>query len=127
MGEKFLIDTNAISDYLGNKLPEKGMDFLDILLEQNPSISIISKIELLGQNRKDIKQFQLSVEYCTICNLTETVTNKTISIRRSKKIKIPDAIIAATAIVHNLTLITHNLSDFDKIPNLKILDLHSLI
>ena len=39
---------------------------------------------------------------------------------------ISDAIIAATALVYNLTLVTHNLSDFRNIANLKLIDLHDL-
>jgi predicted nucleic acid-binding protein len=38
----------------------------------------------------------------------------------------PDAIIAATALVYDLTLITHNTSDFENIANLNLLDLHLL-
>ena len=36
------------------------------------------------------------------------------------KIKLPDAIIAATALVHNLTLLTRNEKDFSKISNVEI-------
>jgi len=42
-------------------------------------------------------------------------------IRKSKKIKLPDAILAATAIVYDLTLVTCNSDDFKNIPELKIL------
>jgi predicted nucleic acid-binding protein len=96
------------------------------VINNMPYISVINKIELLGQNRIDIKQFQISIEYCVVCSLSEKIVNKTIEIRRRKKIKLPDAIIAATAIINKLTLITHNLFDFNKIPNLKLLDLHTL-
>jgi predicted nucleic acid-binding protein len=126
MGKEYLIDSNAISNYLGNKFPLKGMDFFDNVINDMPFISVINKIELLGQNRIDIKQFQISIEYCVVCSLSEKIVNKTIEIRRQKKIKLPDAIIAATAIINKLTLIIHNLSDFNKIPNLKLLDLHTL-
>jgi predicted nucleic acid-binding protein len=37
----------------------------------------------------------------------------------------PDAIIAATAIAYDLTLITRNLSDFNKITEVKTINLHS--
>ncbi|MCF8381671.1 MAG: PIN domain-containing protein [Bacteroidales bacterium] len=39
---------------------------------------------------------------------------------KSKKIKTPDAIIAATAMVHGCTLITNNEKDFNNIKGLKI-------
>jgi hypothetical protein len=40
-------------------------------------------------------------------------------LRKKKKTKLPDAIIAATALELGLTLITRNIGDFKNIPNLK--------
>jgi predicted nucleic acid-binding protein len=54
-----------------------------------------------------------------VFQLTNDIVQKTIEIRRKVKIKLPDAIIAATAIVHNLTLLSTNDSDFVKVPKLK--------
>jgi len=54
--------------------------------------------------------------------LTEEVEKQTIQIRKIKKIKLPDAIIAATAMVYNLTLVTHNMDDFKSIQGLKIIN-----
>lgn len=48
--------------------------------------------------------------------------NQTILIRRQYKIKLPDAIIAATALVHNLILVTRNTSDFKNIPELQLIN-----
>ena len=44
---------------------------------------------------------------------------QTITLRKKHKIKLPDAIIAATALVHNLTLLTRNEKDFSKISNVE--------
>jgi predicted nucleic acid-binding protein len=49
-----------------------------------------------------------------------------ILIRKKHKTKLPDAIIAATALVYDLTLITRNTSDFKCIAELKTIDPHSL-
>jgi predicted nucleic acid-binding protein len=49
------------------------------------------------------------------------VIAKTIELRKKYRIKLPDAIIAATAIVHELTLITRNTPDFKSINGLKLL------
>ncbi len=126
MGEKYLIDTNAISDYLGGRLPINGLDFMDEIIDDSPSISIINQIELIGQNSSDIHKFQLFVESCTVYMLTNEIVSKTIALRKSRSIKIPDAIIAATALVHDLTLITHNISDFKGIQNLRLIDPHTI-
>lgn len=49
-----------------------------------------------------------------------------VSIRTAKKIKTPDAIIAATALAHEFVLITNNEKDFIHIEELKILNPHKL-
>jgi len=58
--------------------------------------------------------------------LTETIVDKTIEIRKETKVKLPDAIIAATCLVSDLILITHNVNDFKNIPDLIILDPHTI-
>ncbi|NCQ11340.1 MAG: type II toxin-antitoxin system VapC family toxin [Bacteroidetes bacterium] len=45
---KYLIDTNSIIDYLSNKLPTSGMDFMNDVVDAIPNVSVINKIELLG-------------------------------------------------------------------------------
>jgi predicted nucleic acid-binding protein len=52
-------------------------------------------------------------------DLSEGVINVCINLRRLYKIKLPDAIIAATAIYHNLILITRNVKDFNRVNGLK--------
>lgn len=122
MGTSHLIDTNALSDYLGKRLPETGMNFMDSVLDDAPSLSVINRIELLGHNLPELPLFKVAVAGCEVYDLTETIILRTIALRKSRRIKIPDAIIAATALVYDLTLITHNLSDFEGIPGLKLVD-----
>ncbi|EMM77923.1 toxin-antitoxin system, toxin component, PIN domain protein [Leptospira santarosai str. 2000030832] len=47
---------------------------------------------------------------------------ETIRLRQAYKIKTPDAIIAATALVHGLTLVSRNVPDFSSISNLNVID-----
>jgi len=51
---------------------------------------------------------------------------KAVDIRKTFKTKLPDAIIAATAIVNNLSLITRNTKDFEKIQELEVVDPYTL-
>jgi predicted nucleic acid-binding protein len=46
----------------------------------------------------------------------------TAELRKTYRIKLPDAIIAATSLVYDLTLITSNTKDFKNIKDLQILD-----
>ena len=57
-----------------------------------------------------------------VLNLNDAVVVQTISICKSHKIKLPDAIIAASAIVYNFTLLTRNIDDFKRIDGLNLLN-----
>ncbi len=124
MGTKFLMDTNAVSDYFVAKLPSSGLVFMDTLVDAGPNLSVMSRIELVGYNAPIARTFRDFVGIAHVYDLTEDIILRTIALRKSRRIKVPDAIIAATALVHDLTLITHNLSDFEGIPGLKLVDAH---
>ena len=62
----------------------------------------------------------------TVLDLTGSVVDVCIELRKKYKTKLPDAIIAATAIVYDLILITRNTPDFKIIQGLKVINLHSL-
>jgi len=121
---RYLIDNNVISDYFSASFPEKIMSFISDVIDQIPNISIITEIEALSWHAPDeiyetiIKEF---IENANVLPLSKEVATACVKIRRSKKIKTPDAIIAATAIVHNLTLITSD-NDFNNIQNLRVLN-----
>ena len=57
-----------------------------------------------------------------IIELEQHIKYKTAEIRKMHTIKLPDAIIAATALVYDLTLISRNVSDFKNIEGLKVLN-----
>src|SRR5579871_3865080 len=119
MGEKYLIDTNAVIDFSENKLPKDAKGFVASIIDSTPYFSVINKIELLGFHNVKSEIIEL-LNAGVILGLTENVIDKTIALRRSYRIKLPDAVIAATAITHNLTLITNNLDDFKNIMELKV-------
>ncbi|HYX09361.1 MAG TPA: PIN domain-containing protein [Bacteroidales bacterium] len=57
-----------------------------------------------------------------VFTLEEPVILKTIEIRKAYKTKLPDAIVAATALVNEFTIITRNMKDFDKIEGLEVIN-----
>jgi len=121
--KKYLIDTNAAIDYLGELMPEKALQFMDKVVDNEYYISVISKIELLGfthLSQSDEQKIQLLLDSSCIIELTNDIVDKTIEIRKKIKMKLPDAIIAATALAHKLILISRNLKDFDKLQNIKL-------
>jgi predicted nucleic acid-binding protein len=125
---QYLIDTNVIIDYLGKNLPDKGMDFMNSIIDAIPNVSVITKIEVLGFNAPD-GHYQMLTNFMndsTVFDLTNNIVEACILIRKNHKTKLPDAIIAATALVYELSLITRNIKDFENITGLKTIDPHSL-
>ena len=122
MGEKYLIDTNIISKLFEGTLPENALNLLANLTTIEQHISVINRIELLswkelkGDKLSDMKSF---LQEIMELDLSDEVIERTIKIRRGRSIKLPDAIIAASAIVHNLTLLSDNDKDFKSISGLK--------
>jgi len=124
MEEHYLIDNNVISNYFFGIFSKSGMDFMTDVINRVPNISVITEIEALSWRSSDITKEEITrsfVEDSNVIALSSKVVAKCIEIRRNHKVKTPDAIIAATAIVHNLTLLTSD-ADFNNIPNLKIIN-----
>jgi len=117
MGQNYLIDTNVILDFLGSKLPAKSVGFLSKIIDDRINLSAINKIELLGFSNVDQILIDL-VSFSIIYHIDNEIIDKTIELRKKYKIKLPDAIIAATAIVNDFILISHNFKDFQKIKEL---------
>ena len=121
-----LWDTNSIIFFLQDLLPSPSKAFL--LKELNlrkPQISIITEIELLSWpkiSRVEIGNISEFLSNFESIGLTEEIKIVTIQLRKSTGLKIPDAVIAATAITQAVPLLTNNLKDFEKVDLLKILD-----
>jgi predicted nucleic acid-binding protein len=124
MGERYLVDTNAVIDYLNNKIHTAGIAFMNDIIDTIPNISVITKIELLRFNSpaeayQIIKEF---TEAAVIYDLVDPVVDSTIEICKAHKIKLPDAIIAATAIVNGFVLVSRNIADFKNIEGLQVVN-----
>ena len=115
-GTNFLADTNALI-YLLN-----GNQCMSNYLQKNLYVSVISEMELLSYSgitpdeEMHIKSF---LNDCNEVTLTNEIKDKTIEIRKKYKTKLPDAIIAASAIVKNIPLITAD-KGFCQISNLTL-------
>ncbi|PWK73757.1 hypothetical protein LX99_04142 [Mucilaginibacter oryzae] len=126
MGIKYLWDSNTVIYFLQKLFPsnaEKVID--DLLVDSIPAISAITEIELLCWKTTSSTDLQLVNDFIanvTIIELENAIKLKTAEIRKTTKIKLPDAIIAATALIHNLTLVTRNVKDFDRINGLKAIN-----
>jgi len=125
--ESHLIDTNAIIELFDDSLSKEITIWLEELIAADKaSISVINQIELLGFDGpiEEMKVLEEFIANNRVFHLTESVINQTILLRRNHKIKIPDAIIAATSLAYDLILVTRNTKDFGGIESLKIVNTH---
>lgn len=125
---KYLIDNNVISHYLSGRFSTATLEFLDPILDDIPNISVITEIEALSWVNEDKEKEAIMRSFIiesNIISLSRDVVTKCIEIRRSRKIRTPDAIIAATAIVYEFTLITSD-NGFKGISGLEIINPYEL-
>lgn len=121
MGERYLIDTSAYSYYLTKRLAEKPYRFFEQVIREESILSVIARMELLSWvpgNKELEANIRDILTNSLVLPLSEPVILQTVRLRRQYRIKLPDAIIAATAIVNNLTLLSTNDSDFTRIAEL---------
>jgi len=103
-GTDIFIDTN-ICIYL----MDGDVMVAELLQDQNIFISIITEMELYAfhdKNSPSIKILDTFIESVSIINIEEKVKANAIKIRRNTKLKLPDSIIAASALAYKLPLIT---------------------
>jgi hypothetical protein len=94
------------------------MAFMNAVVDDGPNVSVVTKIEVLGFNTPD-EHYQLLTNFmndATVLDLTDSIVNASIGVRKNNKTKLPDAIIAATG--HGLAL----LGDLENVrPKLKLM------
>lgn len=125
----YLIDTNAAIDYIGEAMPPKGLAFMDDIIDKEYSISVISRIELYAYSKltdKDKETLDIFTGQASVLNINDDIIEQTIELRKTYKTKLPDAIIAATALAHGYTFVTNNEKDFNNIKGLKIVNPHKV-
>ena len=124
MGQGYFLDSNVIIGYLAGKIPPSGMEIVSEIVSNRPNISVISQIEVLRfndtpENESILEEF---INMSKVYPLSNNVVERTIKLCKQIKIKLPDAIIAAPALLEGFTLVTRNINDFNKIPDLIVLN-----
>jgi predicted nucleic acid-binding protein len=106
---KALFDTNILVDYL-NAVPEAGAE-LQRYTEK--AVSIVTWMEVMVGADQDLEAATRSFLHgFDIVAVDEQIAERAVSLRRSHRIKLPDAVIWATAQVHAMLLVTRNTKDF---------------
>ena len=99
-GDSYLLDTNVVIVALNQRL---------VLPDANYYVSVITEIELLSFpaiSAKDEYQIKRFLSDIDVVELTPNIKEETIILRRQKILKLPDAIICATAINTQAILVT---------------------
>ncbi len=109
-----LLDTNILI-----YLSKKSLKIEDIASPKDELfISVISYMEALAYDFQSKNEEQIIQNLCstmTVLNINSTIVSEVILLKKKKKIKLPDAIIYATALCNNLSLLTGNTDDFKNI------------
>lgn len=103
-GSDYVVDTNVLI-YL-----QKGVNGIDLLLEgKDIFVSFITEMEMLSYSKHstdDLKKTKKLLDDCFIIELNNDIKTSAIELRRNYKFKLPDAIVAATAIFFQIPIIT---------------------
>ena len=125
----YLLDTNFVINYFKGIYEGTACTITDSIINETTFVSVITRIELLGWqflSHEDQLLINDFISDSIVFSLEEPIIQKTIALRKTHKLKLPDAIIAATGVTHNLQLLTHNTKDFENIDGLIIIDAGSL-
>jgi hypothetical protein len=116
-----LADSNLVIYTASGKYPA----LVEWFVENKPVVSAVTLLEVLGYHKLKTTEKRtlenLFAELGVIYPSTE-VFQKAIELRQRRNVSVSDSLIAATALSHNLTLATHNVSDFDWISDLQFID-----
>ena len=114
-----LLDSNII---IYAAQPEN--EFLrEFIAENSPFVSALSRLEVLGYhqiNDEDKTYFEEFFNASQILLVSQAVIEQGVTLKQIKKMSLGDAIIAATGLVYDLTVVTRNIDDFRWITNLKL-------
>jgi len=121
MEQKYLIDTNVLIDAQMRNLPEQGLRFLAEVINKDFTVSFITYIEFLGY-KDATRATEEFIALADVIEINKNIIQTCINLRRTGTIKLPDAIIAATAIVFDLILVTRNTEDFKNISQIRLVD-----
>ncbi len=116
-GVKYLLDTNIILYILSG-----DTIIAEYLHQKTLYTSVICEIELLGfknLNATEEKSIRLFLSQFRIIYIDDVIKNEAISLRKIYGLKLPDCIVAATAISLNIPLISSD-KKFKQVKNLPL-------
>jgi predicted nucleic acid-binding protein len=120
-----LFDSNILIYHLNDLLPPAASRRAERRAAEGAFVSVVSRIEVLGYPHQTPDQTQRASALLDLFDelpLREPVVRSSIRLRRRQSIRLGDAIIAATALEHDLSLVTRNTDDFTWVDGLSLLN-----
>lgn len=112
---RYLLDTNIVISLVNDELASP-------LPEGRYAVSVITELELLSFSKLSADEEAVIKSFLSLADkvgLTEEVKREAIRLRKNYRLKLPDAIVAASAIAINATLVTND-AKLDGIPELTV-------
>ena len=123
---RWLLDTNVwIDAHAGRTDARRVFDQARKLQGAWLGVSSVTKVEVLGYGgltSTDEQALRSLLSHFEEVPITSSIIEEAIRVRREHRMKTPDAIIAATALIQQTALVTRNTRDFKKIAGLRLLD-----
>ena len=117
-----LLDTNIVIYLNGGTLPARAEALLHSSVLSTCNIVVAEVMGYRAIAPEDAVYFKRLFAAMRNHPFDGAVTDKVVEIQKHVPVKLPDAIIAATALVHDLDLWTHNIDDFKAIPGIRLFD-----
>lgn len=110
---RLLLDSDVLVDHLrGKRRITAGSDELHV--------SAVSRAELFSGRGTEERRVRRLLEPMTSLPVDDAIAERAGRLRRGTRRRLPDALIAATALEHRLTLVTRNVRDFEGIRGLRL-------
>ena len=119
-----VFDSNILIYHLNDALPLPVLHHVATWIADGAAISVMTRIEVLGypQTADQLQQAMHLLAYFDEIPLFEAVVQRTIALRQQYRIRLPDAVIAATALERGFPLVTRNTQDFYTLEGLSLLN-----
>jgi predicted nucleic acid-binding protein len=119
-----LCDTNIFIGAFNGK--QNTIETMELIGFDNIVISSITLMELyqgMG-NKHELAQMKKKIKYYDVIEINSQISKLATTFIENYKLshglQIPDALIGATAVIHNIELFTYNVKDFGFMPDLKL-------
>jgi len=116
-----LLDSNIII----YSYQKEYQELRDFIRKHEPFISVISYLETLGYHKISVQEkdyLQRLFSVAKMLSISDTIIQKATMLRQQRKLSLGDSLIASTALVHKLTLVTRNTEDFKWIEKLEFIN-----